>query len=90
VTELVTNSVRHARAREVELRIDVRPRSVFAEVSDEGPGFEPRPRQEGDDERSGWGLFLIERLASRWGVRRAADKTLVWFELRRAMRTAGA
>ena len=32
---------------------------------------------------SGWGLFLVERLANRWGVRHDGDATHVWFELRR-------
>ena len=33
---------------------------------------------------SGWGLFLVERLADRWGVSQDSGATRVWFELRRA------
>ena len=36
-----------------------------------------------DEEESGWGLFLVERLAHRWGVGRDGPATRVWFELRR-------
>jgi hypothetical protein len=28
-------------------------------------------------------LFLVERLAHRWGVNRAPEATRVWFELQR-------
>jgi hypothetical protein len=31
-------------------------------------------------ERAGFGLFLVERLADRWGVARDG-RTRVWFEL---------
>jgi hypothetical protein len=38
-------------------------------------GFEPSLPQ-GDEEReSGWGLVLVERLASRWGVERGGRAT---------------
>ena len=43
VTELVTNSVKHAGADTVNLRVTVRPASVWTEVRDEGPGFDPSP-----------------------------------------------
>jgi hypothetical protein len=32
-------------------------------------------------ESSGWGLYLVERLAERWGVDRRPDGNEVWFEL---------
>src|SRR3954447_4936914 len=85
VTELVANSVRHAEARFVSIRAVVTNASVWLEVSDEGPGFEPEGamRRSTEADESGWGLFLVERLASRWGVRREGDATHVWFELRR-------
>ena len=83
VSELVTNSVRHAGARSGEpigLHVAAWPRRVRVEVSDPGGGFaprEPRPRADG---ASGWGLYLVDRLADRWG---AADGT-VWFEMSRS------
>ncbi len=85
VTELVANSVRHAQARFVSVKAVVTGTSVWLEVSDEGPGFEPSGamRKGTQSDESGWGLFLVERLASRWGVRREGDATHVWFELRR-------
>ena len=84
VTELVTNSVKHAHSPNVGLKVLVTEPSVWIEVTDEGDGFEPRARVGGQDEASGWGLFLVDRLADRWGVARDGDHTRVWFELKRA------
>jgi anti-sigma regulatory factor (Ser/Thr protein kinase) len=84
VTELVTNSVTHARADTVLLRVLIGKSAVRTEVTDAGPGFDPAAVGSLSSDRTGWGLFLVERLASRWGVRRNGDGTSVWFELRRA------
>jgi anti-sigma regulatory factor (Ser/Thr protein kinase) len=85
VTELVGNSVRHAQARFVSVKAVVTDGAIWLEVSDEGPGFEVEGamRQASQTDEAGWGLFLVERLANRWGVRRDGDSTHVWFELRR-------
>jgi anti-sigma regulatory factor (Ser/Thr protein kinase) len=83
VTELIANSVNHTDALTVGLTILVGSASVLVEVTDEGPGFTPRGRVAGQAETSGWGLFLVERLADRWGVGRQGPTTRVWFELRR-------
>jgi anti-sigma regulatory factor (Ser/Thr protein kinase) len=84
VTELVTNSVTHARADSVILKVLVANKAVWTEVTDEGPGFDPG---DGDWKRAahpGWGLFLVERLANRWGVNHEGRSTKVWFELLRS------
>jgi anti-sigma regulatory factor (Ser/Thr protein kinase) len=83
VTELVANSVKHARADHVELKVLVGRTAVWIEVLDEGPGFEPVPRDGDSRDDSGWGLFLVERLSNRWGVVRDGSATRVWFELLR-------
>ena len=83
VTELVSNSVRHARADTVVLKVLVGRTVVLTEVTDEGPGFDPVDASKPGTDDSGWGLFLVERLAQRWGVTQEADATKVWFELRR-------
>ncbi len=84
VTELVANSVRHAKADAVTLSVTVGPRAVRTEVTDPGPGFDPAQTGSPREDHSGWGLFLVERLAERWGVARAGSVTRVWFELPRA------
>jgi anti-sigma regulatory factor (Ser/Thr protein kinase) len=86
VSELVTNSVRHAGVgppESVGLDVAVDPETIRVEVRDAGAGFEPRPR-DGDRSRpGGWGLYLVDRLADRWGVARN-HFTRVWFEIDRS------
>jgi anti-sigma regulatory factor (Ser/Thr protein kinase) len=83
VTELVTNSVKHTGASTVELTVLVGNSSVLTEVTDAGPGFDPAKAGSPSDDHTGWGLFLVERLAQRWGVDKDGGVTKVWFELRR-------
>jgi serine/threonine-protein kinase RsbW len=83
VSELVTNSLRHASLsedQEIELVMALREATLRVEVGDLGPGFEPRPRSPDDSAESGWGLFLVARLADRWGVERDGLHR-VWYEL---------
>jgi anti-sigma regulatory factor (Ser/Thr protein kinase) len=83
VSELVTNSVRHSGAPDgdsVRLAVALDGEVVHVVVSDGGPGFEPRPRGPAQSKAGGWGLFLVERLADRWGVA-CNGKTRVWFEI---------
>ena len=89
VSELVTNSVRHAGLPEeasIEFSIRASPDVLMVEVADSGQGFDhtspPRPRAvAGVPEPSGWGLFLVDRIADRWGAVQMAGDTRVWVEL---------
>jgi anti-sigma regulatory factor (Ser/Thr protein kinase) len=83
VTELVTNSIKHTRADAIVLKVLVGRSAVWTEVTDLGPGFDPPSPAAAGKDRTGWGLFLVERLAHRWGVNQDGDGTKVWFELRR-------
>jgi anti-sigma regulatory factor (Ser/Thr protein kinase) len=85
LTELVTNAVRHAKVGpEQSLRVELRfsPPCVRVEVLDPSTGFTPTRAPSRVDEPGGWGLFLVDRIADRWGVRRTASGTCVWFEIR--------
>ena len=85
VSELVTNSVRHAglaQSQAIELKVKLLPETVRVEVNDQGSGFQPMPRTAQSDDQSGWGLYLVSRLADRWGVT-SDGVTRVWFELDR-------
>jgi anti-sigma regulatory factor (Ser/Thr protein kinase) len=84
VTELVTNSVRHSGADSVELTVLVGNSAVWTEVTDAGPGFDSAKTGEPSTDHTGWGLFLVERLAQRWGVDKLGGATKVWFELQRS------
>jgi len=49
-------------------------------VSDPGQGFSANIPDPVAGEPGGWGLFLTERLADRWGVDRDGNWTTVWLE----------
>ncbi len=83
VTELVSNSVRHADAdtsSAIELKVSMSPSCARVEVEDRGPGFDARPRQPDLEGGGGFGLLLVDRLADRWGM--VMDHpSRVWFEI---------
>jgi len=82
VSELVTNSVKHAHVSEddsITLVVKIDDEVVRVEVRDQGPGFEPPPSAPPDDADEGWGLFLVEQLADEWGVER--ERQAVWFRI---------
>ncbi|MEU1475599.1 ATP-binding protein [Streptomyces sp. NPDC001668] len=82
VSELVTNSLRHATGP-IGVRL-VRPGAVdgvlLVEVSDPLPD-PPRERVAELDDESGRGLQLVAHAARRWGTRPGATGKTVWFEL---------
>ncbi|HEU4355634.1 MAG TPA: ATP-binding protein [Actinomycetota bacterium] len=85
VSEVVTNSIRHAGLAEtdqIELRISVDRERVRVEVHDDGPGFERHVAPTTVFRDSGWGLVLVDRIADRWGVTTGRGTT-VWFEISR-------
>jgi anti-sigma regulatory factor (Ser/Thr protein kinase) len=85
VSELVTNSVQHAKVGpddSIALRLAIDEESVRVEISDNGPGFEPPPDPTDVERDRGWGLFFVSQLASRWGVE-TGDEPCVWFEIDR-------
>jgi len=93
-SELVTNAVRHSEASEsssaVGLRVVQFQDCIRVEVDDPGPGFEPSTQTleqapvPGPDQ-GGRGLFVVDRSAQRWGVRRLENdrgpRFSVWFEI---------
>jgi anti-sigma regulatory factor (Ser/Thr protein kinase) len=84
VSELVSNAVLHSSGpadAPVFLAATVGEDVVQIAVTDAGRGFAPRPQ----DHRTGggYGLYLVDRAASRWGIDQV-DGTRVWFELARA------
>jgi anti-sigma regulatory factor (Ser/Thr protein kinase) len=90
VTELVTNSVRHAglpAEASIEFSLRASAEVLMVEVADAGRGFEAdspsrRSTVAGTPRSSGWGLFLVDRIADRWGAVQMDGETRVWFELR--------
>jgi serine/threonine-protein kinase RsbW len=86
-TELVSNSVMHARlAPDDRIAFRLRAeRRIRVEVEDSGRGFgggEPRVVDPGRDP-GGRGLLIVERLSEEWGVEED-DGVVVWAELSRS------
>lgn len=82
VSELVTNSLRHA-SGPIGVRLmrpTMRPGTLLVEVSDPLPD-PPRARTADPHDEGGRGLQLLARSAHRWGTRRAGAGKTVWFEL---------
>jgi anti-sigma regulatory factor (Ser/Thr protein kinase) len=89
VSELVTNSVRHAgqpAGAPVHIRATAVDDVVRVEVHDHGHGT-VRPRAPGP-RPGGFGLHLVNQLAARWGVSQDHG-TRVWFELAGGSSAAG-
>lgn len=84
VSEVVTNAVTHpqvADVAEVELSMVVAAELIRVVISDRGMGFE-RPDDAIEADRvGGYGLMLLDALASRWGTLSAPARFSVWFEI---------
>jgi anti-sigma regulatory factor (Ser/Thr protein kinase) len=84
VSEVVTNAVLHSdgpRELPIVLGTEAGEEVVRITVSDAGSGFTPRKRDP-TSISDGYGLFLLEKAASSWGVE-CERGTSVWFELPR-------
>jgi anti-sigma regulatory factor (Ser/Thr protein kinase) len=87
VSEVVTNAVIHSRGpadAPILLTASVSGGNVQVAVVDAGEGFTPparrSPRASDRITIGGYGLYVLDRGASRWGVDREGG-TRVWFEL---------
>jgi anti-sigma regulatory factor (Ser/Thr protein kinase) len=83
VSEVVTNAVTHAnldRPANIRLLARVDQDIIRVEVTDDGSGFDARQQDRSEGE-SGFGLFLVDKEAIRWGVDEIGGSR-VWFEVR--------
>jgi anti-sigma regulatory factor (Ser/Thr protein kinase) len=84
VSEVVTNSVRHAELEPgdtIRLLVRATATSVRLDVVDRGRGFDrPDVAEHDPTQPEGWGLYIVDRLADRWGVAREGGSR-VWFEI---------
>ena len=81
VSEVMTNAVLHGGGgNDIELEVQRTNDTIRVEVFDRGEGFVPKPAALENDRGGGYGLYLVEQLADRWGWSRDTS-TLVWFEV---------
>jgi anti-sigma regulatory factor (Ser/Thr protein kinase) len=79
MSELVTNSVKHADT--AEIRVDIWPTagSITVVVTDDGPGFVPVVQPVAiSDQDGGFGLPLLDTLSEGWGSG-SEGEAWVWF-----------
>ena len=84
VSELVSNSVRHADLtidQPLRLSASLRAATLRVEVRDEGTRGTVTRRSPEPRSTAGFGLDLVDQLSRAWGVERDADGTTVWLEL---------
>jgi anti-sigma regulatory factor (Ser/Thr protein kinase) len=82
VSELVTNAVIHPQIQppaDISVLARLAGAMIRVEITDQGTGFTPRERDPARTD-GGYGLYLLDKAAARWGVERR-DGTTVWFEL---------
>lgn len=77
-SELTTNALKHGEGR-IELRLGRHDGRVRIEVIDEGSGAVGAIRRQASSQGGGWGLRIVDELATRWGC--FEGTTHVWAEL---------
>lgn len=82
VNELVTNALLHAcmQGEPIGLDVSLDGEVLRATITDPGTGFDLPDRTPMLEDTSGRGLFMVERLAERWGME-SNPHTSVWFEV---------
>lgn len=83
VTELITNSLRHAQFDEgdaIDIRVEIDDNRTKVSVCDPGGDEVPKLLEQDLEATGGRGLFLVDAMADDWGVK-TNHRTCVWFEL---------
>ncbi len=81
-SELVTNAVRHV-GGPFTLAVALVPDRVRIEVSD-ASSRQPLPEALNSNRAGGWGLKIVEQLATTWGSEPQANGKVVWCEVTRS------
>ncbi len=84
VSELVTNAVRHGSANpqdRILVRLSVADGSIHGEVEDSGGSFDGTRRPLTRDQTGGFGLHIIDQLASDWEIQRHDNGNRVVFNV---------
>jgi anti-sigma regulatory factor (Ser/Thr protein kinase) len=82
-SELITNSLRHPEISDADLlrlAVQLKEGALRIEVRDPGTTGVVAPREPDRERGGGFGLQLVDMIATRWGVNRTGG-THVWFEV---------
>lgn len=81
LTELVTNVIRHGCSENDDMGVEIFRSSgrLRFHVTQSGPLYDPEKIRRNPGETGGWGLLILDRLCSGWGV--DVDIKGVWAEL---------
>jgi anti-sigma regulatory factor (Ser/Thr protein kinase) len=74
--EIVSNVIKHGAVDGEPLTVSIAlpGKCVRLDVCSQDAGFDP------NESPPGWGLYLVSRIASRWGAERRGPAWCVWFE----------
>ncbi|MGW1540059.1 SpoIIE family protein phosphatase [Streptomyces sp. NPDC002309] len=75
LSELVTNAIRHGSGA-IRVRL-LKDQGLTCEVAD-GSSTSPHLRYAATTDEGGRGLFLVAKIAERWGTRYTADGKIIW------------
>lgn len=84
----MTNSMRHA-GGPVGLQIKASDGRMRVEVEDGHPVFQLSVQRPRFGQSNGMGLFLVDRLADRWGMAATRGGKVAWFEIETKGRQGG-
>ena len=80
-SELATNAVRHASGDRYTVDVDVDHGVLRVEILDDDPSGSVEPGRPRPEAEGGRGLWLVDVLAQRWGVRPTPSGKAVWFQM---------
>jgi len=81
VSELLANSIEHARTASVGICLIDTDQTMLIEVDDTDAERLPTRRSPSPDDTSGRGLLIVDELSDRWGVRVSDRGKTVWCEI---------
>ncbi len=82
-SELTTNVINHAKGAGEFFEVELRRRSgvLILEVSDSFQWQMPELKKHDEDDTDGRGLFIVDALSAKWGVRPRQPGKTVWVHL---------
>ncbi len=83
VSEIVTNAIRHGteEGADVIVEFTLEPSMLRGKVIDSGPSFSPPTGKPQFGQVGGFGLHIVDRLASSWEIERTTKGNVVMFSV---------